>query len=63
MGWYDAHLHEFEVGNRRYGEPADDEWPGMQRTSSEKGVRLGALVDQGVKRFRYIYDFGDGWEA
>jgi hypothetical protein len=62
MGWYDAHLHEFEVGNRRYGEPSDDEWPGMERTLSENGVKLGTLVDQGVKRFRYLYDFGDGWE-
>jgi Plasmid pRiA4b ORF-3-like protein len=62
MGWEDAHLHEFEVGKRRYGEPSDDLWPGMERTFSENGVRLGALVDQGVTRFRYVYDFGDGWE-
>ena len=62
MGWEDAHLHEFEVGKRRYGEPSDDLWPGMERTFSEDGVRLGTLVDQGVTRFRYVYDFGDGWE-
>ena len=62
MGWYDAHLHEFEVGKRRYGEPSGDVWPGIERTFSENGVRLGALIDQGVKRFQYVYDFGDGWE-
>jgi len=62
MGWEAAHLHEFEVGKRRYGEPSDDLWPGMERTFSENGVRLGTLVDQGVTRFRYVYDFGDGWE-
>jgi len=62
MGWQDAHLHEFEVGSRRYGEPSDDVWPGMERTFSENGVKLGTLVDQGVTRFRYLYDFGDGWE-
>jgi Plasmid pRiA4b ORF-3-like protein len=62
MGWYDAHLHEFEVGRRRYGEPSDDVWPGMDRTFSENGVKLGSLIDQGVKRFQYVYDFGDGWE-
>jgi len=62
MGWEDAHLHEFEVGKRRYGEPSDDLWPGMERTFSENGVRLGTLVDQGVTRFRYVYDFGDDWE-
>jgi hypothetical protein len=62
MGWEDTHLHEFEVGSRRYGEPADDVWPGMEGTFSENGVKLGTLVDQGVARFRYVYDFGDGWE-
>ena len=62
MGWEDAHLHEFEVGGRRYGEPSDDVWPGMERTLSENGVRLGTLVDQGVTRFQYVYDFGDDWE-
>ena len=35
---------------------------GVERTLSENGVKLGTLVDQGVKRFRYLYDFGDGWE-
>ena len=61
IGWDDAHLHEFEVGQRRYGEPSDDDWPGG-RTLSESGLKLGALVDQNVKRFGYLYDFGDGWE-
>jgi hypothetical protein len=62
MGWQDAHLHEFEVGKRRYGEPSDDGWPGMERTHSESKVKLGSLVDQGIRRFQYLYDFGDGWE-
>lgn len=62
MGWEDAHLHEFEVVGHRYGEPSGDVWPGMQRTFSENSIRLGMLVDQGVKRFRYAYDFGDAWE-
>jgi hypothetical protein len=62
MGWEDAHLHEFEAGNRRYGEPSDDDWPGMERTFNENGIKLGRLVEQGVRRFQYLYDFGDGWE-
>ena len=62
MGWDDAHLHEFEIGDRRYGEPSDENWPGMERTYSESNVKLGTLVDQGVTRFHYVYDFGDGWE-
>ena len=61
MGWEDAHLHEFEVGKRRYGQPSDDDWPGMERTFSEKGVKLATLVGQGVARLRYVYDMGDSW--
>jgi hypothetical protein len=62
MGWEDAHLHEFRVGNRRYGEPSDDGWPGAPRTYSENSVKLGSLVDQRIRRFQYVYDFGDDWE-
>jgi hypothetical protein len=63
MGWQDAHLHEFQVGNQVYGEPSDhDGWPGGSRTQNETKVKLASLVAQGVRRFRYVYDFGDGWE-
>jgi hypothetical protein len=62
MGWEDAHLHEFQIGDRRYGEPSDEGWPGAARTYSENNVKLASLVDQGIMQFRYLYDFGDGWE-
>jgi Plasmid pRiA4b ORF-3-like protein len=62
MGWQDYHLHEFEIGDRRYGEPDDDPLPGDAHTYNESNVKLGALADRGARRFRYLYDFGDGWE-
>lgn len=62
MGWQDYHLHEFEIGDRRYGEPDDDPWPGDQPTYNDRNIKLGALVERGVERFRYVYDFGDDWE-
>jgi len=62
MGWQDYHLHEFEIGDRRYGEPDDEPWPGAERVYSDANVKLGALLGQHVKRFRYVYDFGDDWE-
>jgi hypothetical protein len=62
MGWQDYHLHEFEIGDRRYGEPDDDPWPGDEPTFNESNVKLGTLIERGVERFRYVYDFGDGWE-
>ena len=33
----------------------------MERTFSENGVELSTLVDPGVTRFKYVYDFGGGW--
>lgn len=59
MGWTDSHLHEFEVDGARYGVP-DPEWePGEVR--DESLGRLFRVAQEGT-RFRYVYDFGDGWE-
>jgi hypothetical protein len=58
MGWEDAHLHAFRMGNEQYGVP-DDSFPGMFR--NEKNVRLDQLAGVGG-RFVYEYDFGDCWE-
>jgi hypothetical protein len=58
MGWEFSHLWMFEAGGQRYGEDADDEMDAQPARS----VRLGQLVEQGVKEFGYTYDFGDNWE-
>jgi hypothetical protein len=58
MGWTDSHLHEFGVGQQTIG-IADPEAP---ETIDEKRVRLRDLVDRGVRRFSYTYDFGDFWQ-
>jgi hypothetical protein len=61
MGWTDSHLHEFQFGRARYGTP-DPEFPDTG-IADERGKRLTELLEQhGVKFFRYVYDFGDGWE-
>lgn len=60
MGWADSHLHEFEIGGRRYGMP-DPDWGAGDAVISEKRVGLSASL-AGAKSFRYTYDFGDGWE-
>ncbi|PKQ14877.1 MAG: hypothetical protein CVT67_12055 [Actinobacteria bacterium HGW-Actinobacteria-7] len=60
MGWFDYHLHAFEIDGRRYGIP-DDSF-GFDTTLPEEEIVLGDLVSVDVKRFRYEYDFGDGWE-
>jgi hypothetical protein len=61
MGWHDSHLHEYEIARRRYGIP-DDEWPSTEPVTDERRVRLKPLIEDGLRRFTYLYDFGDHWE-
>jgi hypothetical protein len=60
FGWWNYHLHEFEIGRSRYGVPdPDEDWgdpPG-----DERRTRLEAIAGVGAS-FRYTYDFGDGWD-
>jgi len=60
MGWTDTHLHEFEIGHRRYGVP-DPDWDIDGSVMSEKRVPLLKAL-AGRQSFTYLYDFGDGWE-
>jgi len=63
MGWYGCHLHDFDVGGRRYGDPSDtDDFDDDDDVADESRLRLNALVRSGVTRFRYTYDYGDRWE-
>ena len=57
MGWHVCHLHVFDIGGERYGDPntADD-------VANERRMKLSALVKAGVTSFTYTYDFGDNWE-
>ena len=57
FGWYDSHLHEFEIGNERYGIPHEDDWAPVH---DERRVSIDQVIDAG--RMRYTYDFGDNWE-
>ena len=62
MGWTNSHLHEFEIAHRRYGLP-DPEWDmGGEPLTDERRVRLQPLLESGVRRLTYLYDFGDHWE-
>jgi hypothetical protein len=60
MGWYNSHLHLFEVHGTRYGEPDPDF--DDDDTVNEKAVRLDKLLGRKGARMMYLYDFGDGWE-
>ncbi|MDV7397781.1 plasmid pRiA4b ORF-3 family protein, partial [Arthrospira platensis SPKY1] len=59
MGWTDAHLHEFEVGDKIYAVPHPDDDP-EREIIDERRVRLDRVAKVG-DHFSYLYDFGDGW--
>ncbi len=56
MGWKDAHLHEFLIGDQWLG-------PGhLEGVSDERQVRVHEVVQRSGDSFVYVYDFGDSWE-
>jgi len=59
LGWTDSHLHEFEIGGRRYGMPDPLEDIG-EPPLDEQNFRLDELLQKGTAA-EYLYDFGDGW--
>jgi hypothetical protein len=58
MGWTDSHLHEFTIGKERYTEYPESKEDGLACGR----YRLGDLIKQKGRTFRYLYDFGDSWE-
>jgi hypothetical protein len=62
MGWSDTHLHDFRVGDVRYGDPEQlsDDW--LDDTRDEATVRIVQVLPRVGDRLRYTYDFGDNWE-
>jgi hypothetical protein len=55
MGWENAHLYLFAIGDVDYGDVEDMDELGDVRT------KLADVAAPGLT-FRYDYDFGDGWE-
>jgi hypothetical protein len=64
MGWMNSHLHDFQIGEQRYGDPEL-----LQETLDDLDyedsttVLLSEILPAGKKRLRilYQYDFGDSW--
>lgn len=63
--WYDSHLWDFEIGDRKYQMKSVDFWiepmfgpPVMEVTSKKLDFFLNAKVPPVI----YTYDFGDDWE-
>ncbi|MEN3974296.1 plasmid pRiA4b ORF-3 family protein [Emcibacter sp. SYSU 3D8] len=60
MGWFDEHLWELKIGDRRYVLPVDGEWRDTPTTDAGK-VRLRQVLQPGQTVIDYLYDFGDDW--
>lgn len=59
----DCHLHEFRIGNERFGQPDPmDVLSGGPPTRSERTTRLFSVLGRKGAKAVYTYDFGDDWE-
>lgn len=57
--WQNSHLWEFEVNGKRYGSDfCIEEGNGISRART---MRIAKIVENNVKEFHYVYDFGDDW--
>ena len=61
MGWTNSHLHEFRIGNSRYGtcDPALDDFD--EDVQDEDLITLEQAAPFVGVEFLYEYDFGDSW--
>ena len=63
MGWTDSHLHEFRVGQKRYGIPdPEDQLMGLPPVGDERRAHLFMILGKIGAKAGYTYDFGDNWE-
>lgn len=59
FGWYDAHLHDFDIDGVRYGIPDEDDWTPVK---DERRVSIDQAIGDGHRKIRYTDDFGDNWD-
>ena len=58
LGWTDSHLHDFQVGDARFGmaDVAEE-----LLVVDERAAPIGAVARDSTT-FIYLYDYGDNWE-
>lgn len=59
MGWYNCHLHSFDIQGIEYGKPDPDYGWDIR---DESKVKLSQVIKQEKSKFFYTYDFGDSWD-
>jgi len=58
FGWEDCHMHEFRIGQKRFGKPDPDD----RLIGNEHAARLFSVLGRVGAKAVYTYDFGDDWE-
>lgn len=63
FGWWNYHLHQFDIDGGRYSQPAPDGDDFGMDFKDETDMRLNKLIPKSGRPSRWIYeyDFGDGW--
>jgi Plasmid pRiA4b ORF-3-like protein len=63
MGWDNSHLHEFRIGQKRFGTAdPNDRLMGLPAIGNERTTHLYLVLGKVGAKARYTYDFGDSWE-
>ena len=60
LGWTNSHLYDIRAGDVGWG-MVDPYWGDGPRDAAKSRL-IDILADSGIKTFKYLYDFGDGWE-
>jgi len=67
MGWFDSHLHSFEIINPLTGRKVeigipDEEWEAFDRiVLPDYKEKIAKYFSEDNRNARYEYDFGDSW--
>ena len=64
MGWKNSHLHEFIIGGKHYGMMTDEALDMIEDMPLEDEMcyKLKDFSEEQLKKFTFLYDFGDSWE-
>jgi pRiA4b ORF-3-like protein len=63
MGWDGSHLHEFRIGQMRFGKSdPNDRRMGLDPIGNERTTHLYVVLRKVGTKATYTYDFGDSWE-
>ncbi|MFT7650821.1 MAG: hypothetical protein ACI8Y4_005596 [Candidatus Poriferisodalaceae bacterium] len=58
MGWEGYHLHSFEIGDLRIGQPDEDD----VALIDERRLTVQQILPRAGSQLRWAYDFGDNWQ-